>query len=203
MAGTAPRRRKARPRSTRLLPMATLLYWQPEASGGISCTVSGAGGSFVALAGRRRRPGEGSALFHGSCFRHVRRSVCGLELYLGRGGHPVGVADSGPDGTGAGVGRVNVRSPDHGHPVRWVLRGLERPWSLLAPTLRHTRAGTTYATFLPCFLFIFLLAPYIELLANNRRLCAILVGVTVAIFGVVANLAVFSPVECYSRMACQ
>src|SRR5918997_241172 len=52
-------------------------------------------------------------------------------------------------------------------------------------------AITTYATFLPCFLFIFLLAPYIELLANNRRLRAILVGVTAAIVGVIANLAVF------------
>jgi chromate transporter len=52
-------------------------------------------------------------------------------------------------------------------------------------------AITTYATFLPCFLFIFLLAPYIELLANNRRLRAILVGVTAAVVGVIANLAVF------------
>jgi chromate transporter len=52
-------------------------------------------------------------------------------------------------------------------------------------------AITTYATFLPCFLFIFLLAPYIELLANNGRLQAILVGVTAAVVGVVANLAVF------------
>ncbi len=52
-------------------------------------------------------------------------------------------------------------------------------------------AITTYATFLPCFMFIFLLAPYIELLANNRRLRAVLVGVTAAIVGVIANLAVF------------
>jgi chromate transporter len=52
-------------------------------------------------------------------------------------------------------------------------------------------AITTYATFLPCFLFIFLLAPYIELLANNHRLRAILVGVTAAVVGVIANLAVF------------
>ena len=52
-------------------------------------------------------------------------------------------------------------------------------------------AITTYATsFLPCFMFI-LLAPYIELLANDRRLRALLVGVTAAIVGVVANLAVF------------
>ena len=52
-------------------------------------------------------------------------------------------------------------------------------------------AITTYATFLPCFMFIFLLAPYIELLANDRRLRALLVGVTAAIVGVIANLAVF------------
>ena len=50
---------------------------------------------------------------------------------------------------------------------------------------------TTYTTFLPCFLFIFLLAPYIELLANNRRLRAILVRVTAAVVGVIANLAVY------------
>jgi chromate transporter len=62
-----------------------------------------------------------------------------------------------------------------------------------APLLYGTlgAAITTYATFLPCFLFIFLLAPYIELLANDRRLRAILVGVTAAVVGVIANLAVF------------
>lgn len=52
-------------------------------------------------------------------------------------------------------------------------------------------AITTYVTFLPCFLFIFLLAPYIELLANNRRIQAALVGVTAAVVGVILNLAVF------------
>jgi chromate transporter len=50
---------------------------------------------------------------------------------------------------------------------------------------------TTYATFLPCFLFIFILAPYIELLANDQRLRAILIGVTAAVVGVIANLAVY------------
>ncbi|MDP8973403.1 MAG: chromate efflux transporter [Actinomycetota bacterium] len=52
-------------------------------------------------------------------------------------------------------------------------------------------AITTYVTFLPCFFFIFLLAPYIELLANNLRIQAALVGVTAAVVGVIANLAVF------------
>ena len=62
-----------------------------------------------------------------------------------------------------------------------------------APLLYGTlgAAITTYATFLPCFLFIFLFAPYIELLANNRRLRSVLVGVTAAVVGVIANLAVF------------
>jgi len=50
---------------------------------------------------------------------------------------------------------------------------------------------TTYVTFLPCFLFVFLLAPYIELLARERRLQAALGGVTAAVVGVIANLAVF------------
>jgi chromate transporter len=36
-----------------------------------------------------------------------------------------------------------------------------------------------------------LLAPYIELLARERRLQAALVGVTAAVVGVIANLAVF------------
>jgi chromate transporter len=62
-----------------------------------------------------------------------------------------------------------------------------------APLLYGTLGAlvTTYATFLPCFLFIFFLAPYIELLANDRRLRAVLIGVTAAVVGVVANLAVY------------
>ena len=62
-----------------------------------------------------------------------------------------------------------------------------------APLLYGTlgAAITTYVTFLPCFFFIFLLAPYIELLANNRCIQAALVGVTAAVVGVIANLAVF------------
>ncbi len=50
---------------------------------------------------------------------------------------------------------------------------------------------TTYVTFLPCFLFIFLGAPYIEFLAQQRQLQAALTGVTAAVVGVIANLAIF------------
>ncbi len=40
-------------------------------------------------------------------------------------------------------------------------------------------------------MFIFLGAPYIERLANNTKLQAALTGVTAAVVGVIANLAVF------------
>jgi chromate transporter len=49
---------------------------------------------------------------------------------------------------------------------------------------------TTYTTFLPCFLFIFLGAPYIEVLRGNRNLTGALTGVTAAVVGVVLNLAI-------------
>jgi len=48
---------------------------------------------------------------------------------------------------------------------------------------------TTYATFLPCFFFIFLGAPYIEVLRGNKDLAGALSGITAAIVGVVLNLA--------------
>jgi chromate transporter len=62
-----------------------------------------------------------------------------------------------------------------------------------APGLYGTLGAliTTYVTFLPCFLFIFLGAPYIEFLAHQRRLQAALTGVTAAVVGVIANLAIF------------
>ncbi len=50
---------------------------------------------------------------------------------------------------------------------------------------------TTYVTFLPCFLFIFLGAPYIEFLAHQTYLQAALTGVTATVVGVIANLAFF------------
>ena len=50
---------------------------------------------------------------------------------------------------------------------------------------------TTYVTFVPSFIFIFLAAPYIEALAHSARLQAALSGITAAVVGVILNLAVF------------
>ena len=46
------------------------------------------------------------------------------------------------------------------------------------------------AAFAPCFLWIFLGAPYIERLRGNVRLGAALQTITAAVVGVIANLAV-------------
>jgi chromate transporter len=50
---------------------------------------------------------------------------------------------------------------------------------------------TTWVTFVPCFLWIFLGAPYIERLRGNRLLSAALSAITAAVVGVVLNLAVW------------
>lgn len=49
----------------------------------------------------------------------------------------------------------------------------------------------TWVTFAPCFLWIFLGAPYIEHLRGNKSLSTALSGVTAAVVGVVLNLAVW------------
>ncbi len=50
---------------------------------------------------------------------------------------------------------------------------------------------TTWVTFVPCFLFILVGAPYVERLRGNRSVAATLSGITAAVVGVIANLAVY------------
>lgn len=67
---------------------------------------------------------------------------------------------------------------------------LPEPFSpLLMATLSATI--TTWTTFLPCFLWIFLGAPHIEQLRGNPKLTAALSAITAAVVGVVLNLAVW------------
>jgi chromate transporter len=63
----------------------------------------------------------------------------------------------------------------------------------LPPLLAATLGGllTTWVTFLPCFLWIFVGAPYIERLRQNRALAAALSAVTAAVVGVILNLALW------------
>jgi chromate transporter len=49
----------------------------------------------------------------------------------------------------------------------------------------------TWATFAPCFLWIFLGAPYVERLRGNALLSSALSAITAAVVGVVLNLALW------------
>ena len=63
----------------------------------------------------------------------------------------------------------------------------------MPPLLAGTLAGllVTWVTFTPCFLWVFLGAPYIEALRGARGLNAALSAVTAAVVGVILNLAVW------------
>lgn len=63
----------------------------------------------------------------------------------------------------------------------------------LDPMLAGTLGAvlTTWVTFVPCFLWIFLGGPYIEALRGNRLLSAALTAITAAVVGVILNLAVW------------
>jgi chromate transporter len=54
---------------------------------------------------------------------------------------------------------------------------------------------TTWVTFVPCFLFIFLGAPYVERLRGNATISAVLTGISAAVVGVIANLALYFAVH--------
>ena len=52
-------------------------------------------------------------------------------------------------------------------------------------------AVTLWATFAPCFLWIFVGAPYVERVSANPRLAGALAGVTAAVVGVILNLSLW------------
>jgi chromate transporter len=63
----------------------------------------------------------------------------------------------------------------------------------LDPLLAGVLGGllATWVTFVPCFMFIFVGAPFIEALRDNKALAASLSAITAAVVGVVMNLAIW------------
>jgi chromate transporter len=63
----------------------------------------------------------------------------------------------------------------------------------MSPLLAATLGGllTTWVTFVPCFLWIFFGAPFVETLRANKALGAALGAITAAVVGVILNLAVW------------
>lgn len=71
--------------------------------------------------------------------------------------------------------------------------GASRDPGGLDPLLAGVLGATisTWVSFVPCFLWIFLGAPYIERLRGNRALSAALAAITAAVVGVILNLAIW------------
>ena len=63
----------------------------------------------------------------------------------------------------------------------------------LSPMLAGTLGGllATWVTFTPCFLWIFLGAPFIETLHGNKGLAGALTAITAAVVGVILNLSIW------------
>ena len=68
---------------------------------------------------------------------------------------------------------------------------------MLAGTLGGLLA--TWVTFTPCFLWIFLGAPFIEVLRGNKALNGALSAITAAVVGVVLNLAIWFAIHTVFR----
>lgn len=71
--------------------------------------------------------------------------------------------------------------------------GAFRDPGVLSPLTAGVLGGllATWVTFVPCFLFIFLGAPFIEALRGNRALHGALSAITAAVVGVILNLAIW------------
>jgi len=71
----------------------------------------------------------------------------------------------------------------------------------LSPMLAGTLGGllATWVTFAPCFLWIFLGAPFIEHLRGNKALSGALSAITAAVVGVILNLAVWFAIHTIFR----
>ena len=71
--------------------------------------------------------------------------------------------------------------------------GAFRDPGTLSPMLAGTLGGllATWVTFTPCFLWIFLGAPFIETLRGNKGLAGALTAITAAVVGVILNLSIW------------
>lgn len=71
--------------------------------------------------------------------------------------------------------------------------GAYRDAGLLSPLVAGTLGGllATWVTFAPCFLWIFLGAPFIERLRGHAAVASALAAITAAVVGVVLNLAIW------------
>ena len=178
---------RARPSARRNL---AILAGGPGPVGGAGRGGVGAG---LGLEDRLHRPGP---VLRRDGAGDVRRRLRGARLRRAGGRGDVRLALGRRDGARARAGR------DHPGPLIMVVQfvaflGAYRNPGDLDPWLAAVLGSmlTVWVTFVPCFLFIFLGAPYVERLRDSHTLSAALTGVTAAVVGVIANLAVYFAVH--------
>lgn len=146
----------------------------------------------LALLGLRQclhRPGH---LLLRRCPGQLRRCLRRPVLRRPASGHRVSLADPSRDGQRPRSGR------DHPGPLIMVMQfvaflGAYRAPGPLEPWVAGvlTSLLVTWITFVPCFVLVFLGAPYLERLRGNRTITAALTGITAAVVGVVADISVY------------
>ncbi|WP_288287785.1 chromate efflux transporter [uncultured Sphingobium sp.] len=79
--------------------------------------------------------------------------------------------------------------------------GAYRDPGMLHPLIAGTLGGllATWVTFIPCFLWIFLGAPFIERLRGNAAVAGALSAITAAVVGVILNLAIWFAIHTIFR----
>jgi chromate transporter len=79
--------------------------------------------------------------------------------------------------------------------------GAYRDPGVLPPLLAGTLGGllATWVTFIPCFLWIFLGAPFVERLRGNAAVAGALSAITAAVVGVILNLAIWFAIHTVFR----
>ena len=102
---------------------------------------------------------------------------------------------------GLGMAETTPGPADHGAAVRGLHGARSAIPARCSPMLAGTLGGllATWVTFAPCFLWIFLGAPFIETLRGNKALHGALSAITAAVVGVILNLAIWFAIHTIFR----
>jgi chromate transporter len=175
--------RPARRRTVRVLLVGLLAWWVPVFL-------------VVAWTGRSSTPSTEAFFFSGAALVTFGGAYAVLSYVAQRAVETYGWL--GPGEMERGLGLAETTPGPLIMVVQFVaFLGAYRDPGRLDPWLAATVGAllTTWVTFVPAFLLVFLGAPYVERLRHNRTVAGALSGVTAAVVGVIANLALFFAVH--------
>jgi len=171
--------RPARRRTGRVLLVGLLVWWVPVAL-------------VVVWTGRSSTPSTQGLFFSGTALVTFGGAYAVLAYVAQRAVETYGWL--GPDEMVRGLGLAETTPGPLIMVVQFVaFLGAYRNPGDLDPWVAATVGAllTTWVTFVPAFLLVFLGAPYVERLRHNRTVADALSGVTAAVVGVIANLALY------------